>query len=177
MSRSWELVKGRKAGQITGAQIEQIGGPSFMEKENKKDLVTFQQMTSIPKALSFTGGVAWPDSVKLHEWSATASSTVTLKPSDIYTTELNAEQYLCAVYAFGISGASDTATLGIFLEDGQNTMRLVDRADYTTAGNAVRLDTPIYFTEDLYLTAVEFAGNAAVIIPQVAIISRGGRPQ
>jgi len=131
MSRSWELVKGKKAGEVTGAQIEQIGGPSFMEAENKRALVKFQEMTTIPKALSFTGGVPWPDSMRLHEWSATASSTVTLKPSDIYTGEPNASQYLCAVYAFGISGASDTATLAIYLEDGSNTMRFIDRADYT----------------------------------------------
>jgi len=176
MSRSWELVKGRKAGQITGAQIEQIGGPSFMEAENKRALVDFQQMTTIPKALSFTGGVPWPDSMQVVEWSATASSTVTLKPSDIYS-ESNADQYLCALYALSITGVADTTTIQLSLADVSATMILVSRADYTTAGSAIIFDQPIYFTETLYLSATEAGGNAGLIVPMTGIISRGGNPQ
>jgi len=184
MSRAWDLLKGKKARQITGANIEGVGSSIFIQPENKVALKEWEAMSRAASTLAFKGGLPWPDSIILYQATPAASSTATIKPSTLFDSSLHpdAAGYLCVLYGISIQGSTDAVRMTISLYDGSTSSALLVNAEATPASPAPQdlglQAGPIYFTEDVYITAAETAGaSAAKVDMRIAIISRGGNPQ
>lgn len=181
MSRAWDLLKGKKSREVTGANIEGVGSSIFIQADNRGALKEWEMVSAAARNLAFMGGRPWPDSIRLYQATPSAGATAAIKPSTIFS-DVDASGYLCVLYGASIEGSTDAIQLTLNLYDGSNTIALTARTAGTTSG-AVPLDLgvqagPVYFTEDVYITAVESGGaSAAKVDLRVAIISRGGNPQ
>jgi len=181
MSRAWDLLKGKKARQITGANIEGVGSSIFIQPENRGALKEWETMSRASSTLAFKGGLPWPDSIRLYQATPAANATASIKPSTVFS-DVDASGYLCVLYGMSIQGSTDTVRMTISLYDGSTSVALLANAEATPA-SPVPQDLglqagPIYFTEDVYITAAETAGSSAAKVDmRIAIISRGGNPQ
>jgi len=183
--RSWDLLKGKTAREITQSQVEQVGGSTFVQSEEKNALRQWTSIGDITSTLAFAGGaLPHPDSIVLYEAAAPSGGTGTVKPSDIFSTEPNAGGYVCVLLGGSIQGTSDNIVVTPKLYDGAVT---VDLCKSSAAGPATQVtmnlnentsSAPIYFTEDTYLAFTESGGaSIAKIYLRVGICVRGGNPQ
>lgn len=178
--RSWDLLKGVKAQDTTGAQISRVGGTTFVEGPNKAALTGWTDLHGVASSFGFGGGTTpWPDSIKLYQATPGAGATSSIKPSDIFSTEPDAANFLCVLTSATVQGNTDTAQVTLSLYDGSETVSLAARtAGTTSAQTPFAIPERVYFTEDTYLIAAESgSASAGKVNLAVGIVSRGGNPQ
>jgi len=177
MVRAWELLRGLKASEVTGAQIAGIGEQTFIQPENKGALLEWEKMSQGPEVLTPKGGTIWADSLALAK-AELSNSSMTLLPSSLYSDESSADGYLCQL--LGIYGyvASGTSLLNAEWNDGASVVNLVLSSAITTSAIfTFRPSIPLYFSEDVPIKITELASNTCQVSVCVAINKRGGNPQ
>ena len=168
-------LKTLKLRELTGAQFAGVGN-IFSDITSKSD---FNQISLIKNAvvdaLTFTGGMRFPDSLK-NGSAELNNSNVTILPSTAYSTETDSNSYLCKLDAFSATVSGGTSQIQVVLTDGSNEVNL--------AGGAVTASTPmmkqfdnVYFNEDVAIKIIEAGSNACDIAYSISIVSRGGNPQ
>jgi len=176
MGMAFNNLKTLKLKELTGKQFSEVGN-IYSDLTSKSD---FRQISEIKNAvidaLTFTGGMPYPDSIIATGFEL-SNSTQDLKPSTLYTTEANAEDYMCVLNGISAYTASGTSVVKITLSDGSSDVIISAMSVSTSPDKWLMFTEPIYFTEDLYITVHEIATNTAIIDLSVGIVSRGGNPQ
>ena len=161
-------LKTLKLQDITGSQLEQVGD-IFTDTSSRAD---FEQMKLIKEAIlnskTFTGGLPFPDSIKIYAKSV-SSDTATIKPSDIYSTDLEPEKYLVKLLGFAITANDASASVDISLTDGVTSLPIV-----LASRPAILQQTDILINENNYISFVEAGGYTVSVIGLYGIVSRGG---
>lgn len=170
--RAWDLLKGKRAREVTGLQVAGVGGTTYILQSNKKELEEWRNMSNNAQNLAFKQG-PWPGSL-LANGVELNNSTATLKPSTLYSTQDGASNYLCQLV--GVSGtvSSGTSRVLVSLTDGSNALALNSFQPTGSAPVIFRPEVPIYFNEDVYITLVENASNACDLDFVVQVVSYGG---
>lgn len=160
---------------ITGAQLAGVGN-IFADTTSLGDFREISQIkNAVKNALTFTGGLPFPDSLK-NGSAELNNSNVTVVPSTAYSSEANSDSFLCKLEAFSATVSGGTSQIQVQLTDGSNVVNI--------AGGAVTASTPmmkqfdsVYFNEDVAIKIIEAGSNACDIAYSISIVSRGGNPQ
>jgi len=177
MSRAWDLLKGKKSRQVSGADIEGVGSSIFIQPENKRALEDWHTMSQAPEVLTPKGGTIWADSLILAK-AELSNSSLTLLPSTLYALEANANGYLCQL--LGIYGyvAGGTSLVSAEWNDSVSAVNIIFSGNITTSAIfTFRPSMPLYFSEDVPIKITEFGSNTCQVSVCVAINKRGGNPQ
>lgn len=169
------MLKGKRSREVTGAQVNSIGGPAFVEIENKPALEQWQKMSLLPRNFAFEGGVAWPDSLKMNGIQLNDASH-NIKPSELYSSEDAPGGFMLQLVAVSCSAASGTGRLSISITDGSNTV-LLSGITTSTGSNYFIPAIPIYFTENTYVVLQETGSVATDVDYLCQVVSYAGNPQ
>jgi hypothetical protein len=165
-------LKTLKLQDITGSQIAQVGNV-YSDPSSRSD---FDQLKLIKGAVvdskTFTGGLPFPDSLKLYATSTITSGSATIAPSDIYPNDLDSDKYLVELVRFSsVSNDASQVTL-VTIKDADANEVMIDllRPSSPQTGGY----NPIYFNENNYLVITEAQGHSIVFTGLFSIVSRGG---
>ena len=171
-------LKTLKLRELTGSQFAGVGNV-FSDPTSQAD---FRQISVIKNAvvdaLTFTGGLPFPDGLKMHEQTVNASSK-SYFPEDFFSTEDDSNSYMMELLGVSVTASgSDTGGIILALEDGQNTFTLQKATTVTASAPLTFLPTnPIYLNKNLYLTIINTASVDCPAVVMVGLVSRGGNPQ
>lgn len=161
-------LKTLKLQDITGSQLAQVGNV-FTDTSSKSDFIQLSQIkNAIIDSKTFTGGLPFPDSIKIYSKTA-SSDTVTIKPSDIYSNDLDVEKYLVKLFGYAITANDASASTDISLTDGATALPIL-----ISARAAPLTETDILFNENNYISFTEAGGYNLNFIGLYGIVSRGG---
>ena len=176
MGMAFNNLKTLKLRELTGKQISEVGN-IFSDLSSKSD---FRQIAEIKHAvvdsLTFTGGMPYPDSIIATGFEL-SNDTQDVKPSTLYTSEANAQDYMCVLNGLSVMTSSGTSVVKVTLSDGSSDVIIGALSVSTTPDKWLIMDEPIFFTEDLYIKVHELATNTCQVDLSVGIVSRGGNPQ
>jgi len=175
MVRAWDLLKGKRARDVTGLEVAGVGGTTYIQPTNKTELREWRDMSENAQNLIAKQG-PWPSSLVMGS-AELNGSTSTLKPSTLYSTENGSSGYLCQLVAVSISVASGTSYVTVNLADGADSCVLHALTNSSTKPESFLPTIPIYFNEDVYITITEGLSNAADMDFVVQVISYGGNPE
>jgi hypothetical protein len=175
MGMAFNNLKTLRLRELTGAQFAGVGN-IFSDLTSKADFTEIKLIKeAVVNALTFTGGLPFPDSLK-NGSAELNNSNITVLPSTVYSTETDSNSFLCKLEAFSATVSGGTSAIQVILTDGSNEVNI--------AGGSVTASTPlmkqfesVYFNEDVSIKIIEAGSNACDIGYSVSIVSRGGNPQ
>jgi hypothetical protein len=175
MVRAWDLLKGKRARDVTGLQVAGVGGTTYIQPTNQTELRAWRDVSANAQNLAFKQG-PWPSSLVMGS-AELNGATSTLKPSTLYSSEDGATGYLCQLVAVSMSAASGNSYVTINLADGSDICTIDALANGSTKPESFLPTIPVYFNEDVYVTLTEGLSNACDVQFVVQVISYGGNPE
>ena len=171
-------LKTLKLRELKGSQFAGVGN-IYSDLTSKSDFAQISLIKSaVVDALTFTGGLPFPDGLKMAEQTANNNSK-SFYPETFWPDETDSDSYMYELLGVSVTASgSDTGTVILALEDGQNTFYLQKATSVTASGPITwQPNSPIYLNKNLYFTAVNAASVDCPVVVYVALVSRGGNPQ
>lgn len=178
MGMAFNNLKTLKLRELKGSQFAGVGNV-FSDISSKSDFAQIALIkNAVIDALSFTGGLPFPDGLKLADQTANAN-TKYFYPETFFDTETDSNSFM--IELMGVSctvGSGDTASVALMLEDGNNSLFLQKPTNVTLSGPLIYTPShPIYLNKNLYLSVANQSSVDCTIVVYAALVSRGGNPQ
>ena len=171
-------LKTKRIREVTGKQLAGVSNV-FVDTTSKSDFREISDIKgSIVNGVTFTGGLPYPDGIKLAAQEANNAAKY-FYPETFFPNEVDSDSYLLQLMAISVTvGGGDTGTIAPFLEDGNETLVLYKPTSVTASAPFTFEPTnPIFINKNCYLTIQNAASVDANITVAVALVARGGNPQ
>ena len=175
MSRAWTKLINTQLKDLTSNDLAKLGGNMFIDPKAILEFEQLNLLTHTARNLQTPGQDVFADSLQIFKKSV-SSDTATIKPSDIYSSDVDANTYLVKLIGYGVTASDASASIDIALSNGVDNIPVVSsqRAFDLTSQYGLGYRSGILLNESNYITITESGGYTVNLIGLYGIVARGG---
>ncbi len=170
MSRAWTKLINTQLKDVTSDDLAKLGQNMFVDPNAILEFESLQNLVRSAQTLQTPGQDVFADSLKIFSKSA-SSGSATIKPSDIYSSDVDSDTYLVKLLGYAVTANDLSATFDLVLTDGVTTLPIMTSGRMFDYQNSV---PDILLNEGNYIQITEGGGFTVNFIGLYGIVARGG---
>jgi len=170
VSRAWTKLINTQLKDVTSDDLAKLGQNMFVDPNAILEFESLQNLVKSAQTLQVSGQEVFADSLKIFSKSA-SSGSATIKPTDIYSDDVDSNTYLVKLLGFGVTANDASASINVELTDGSTSIPMITGQrsfDYT------QYQADILINEGNYIQITEGGGFTVNFIGLYGIVARGG---